>query len=74
MVGRVGLEPTYPEGGGFTVPCNCRYATDPYNAFPTDLLSAGFLASAASLNLYHFSRIGSLHSVASGREPRIYHL
>ena len=30
LVGRLGLEPRYPEGGGFTVPCNCHYATDPY--------------------------------------------
>ena len=32
MVGRVGLEPTYPEGSGFTARCNCRYATDPYRS------------------------------------------
>ena len=30
MVGRLGLEPRYPEGGEFTVHCNCHYATDPY--------------------------------------------
>ena len=29
-MGRVGLEPTYTEVGGFTVRCNCRYATCPY--------------------------------------------
>jgi hypothetical protein len=28
-MGAVGLEPTEPEGEGFTVPCNCRYATPP---------------------------------------------
>ena len=32
LVSRVGLEPTYPEGVEFTVPCNCRYATDPYRS------------------------------------------
>ena len=63
MVDKVGVEPT--SRGGF-MPA-FHNATRPYNAFPTDLLSAGFLAPAASLNLYHFSRIGSLHSVALGR-------
>ena len=29
-MGRVGLEPTYTEVGGFTVRCNCHYATYPY--------------------------------------------
>ncbi len=28
-MGAVGLEPTDPEGEGFTVPCNCHYATPP---------------------------------------------
>jgi hypothetical protein len=28
-LGAVGLEPTNPEGEGFTVPCNCHYATPP---------------------------------------------
>ena len=27
--GRAGLEPPKTEVGGFTVPCNCRYATPP---------------------------------------------
>ena len=30
MVGRVGVEPTIPEGAGFTVRCVCRFATYPY--------------------------------------------
>ena len=30
MVGRVGVEPTIPEGAGFTVQCVCRFATYPY--------------------------------------------
>ena len=30
-MGRVGLEPTYTEVGGFTVRCNCHYATYPYD-------------------------------------------
>ena len=28
-MGAVGLEPTETEVEGFTVPCNCRYATPP---------------------------------------------
>ncbi len=28
-MGAVRLELTKPEGEGFTVPCNCRYATPP---------------------------------------------
>lgn len=28
-MGAGGLEPPEPEGEGFTVPCNCRYATPP---------------------------------------------
>ena len=28
-MGAAGLEPAKPEGEGFTVPCNCRYATPP---------------------------------------------
>ena len=30
-MGAVGLEPTETEVEGFTVPCNCRYATPPAN-------------------------------------------
>ncbi len=30
-MGAVGLEPTETEVEGFTVPCNCRYATPPKN-------------------------------------------
>ena len=30
MVGQVGVEPTTPEGSGFTVRRVCRFATDPY--------------------------------------------
>jgi hypothetical protein len=30
-MGVVGLEPTETEVEGFTVPCNCRYATPPRN-------------------------------------------
>ena len=30
MVGRVGVDPTIPEGVGFTVRCSCRFATYPY--------------------------------------------
>lgn len=30
FVGQVGLEPTNSEEGGFTVRCNCHYATDPF--------------------------------------------
>jgi hypothetical protein len=30
-MGAGGLEPPEPEGEGFTVPCNCRYATPPQN-------------------------------------------
>jgi len=29
-VGDSGLEPLKPEGEGFTVPCNCRYANLPF--------------------------------------------
>lgn len=29
FLGAAGLEPAKPEGEGFTVPCNCRYATPP---------------------------------------------
>jgi hypothetical protein len=29
MMGAAGLEPAEAEAGGFTVPCNCRYATPP---------------------------------------------
>jgi hypothetical protein len=29
MVAQLGLEPRKPEGGGFTVRSNCRYATTP---------------------------------------------
>ena len=29
LVAQVGLEPTNSEEEGFTVPCNCRYATEP---------------------------------------------
>ena len=29
LVGEVGLEPTKPKGGRFTVSCNCHYATPP---------------------------------------------
>ncbi len=32
-MGAAGLEPAEPEGEGFTVPCNCRYATPPKNEF-----------------------------------------
>ena len=32
-------------------------------------LPVNFVVTAASLNLYHFIRIGSLHSVALGFEP-----
>ena len=28
-MGAIGLEPTQTEVEGFTVPCNCRYATPP---------------------------------------------
>ena len=28
-MGVAGLEPAEAEAGGFTVPCNCRYATPP---------------------------------------------
>jgi hypothetical protein len=28
-LGVAGLEPAEAEAGGFTVPCNCRYATPP---------------------------------------------
>lgn len=28
-MGAAGLEPANPEGEGFTVPCNCHYATPP---------------------------------------------
>lgn len=31
MVQQVGLEPTKPEGGRFTVSSNCRYATAAYS-------------------------------------------
>ena len=41
MVGVVGLEPTKPEGAGFTVRCNCRYATPRYIA-PDDLSAGAF--------------------------------
>ena len=30
MVGQVGVEPTTPEGNGFTARRVCRFATDPY--------------------------------------------
>lgn len=32
MVGQVGVDPTAPEGNGFTVRRVCRFATDPYGA------------------------------------------
>ncbi len=31
VLGAGGLEPPNSEEGGFTVPCNCRYATPPKN-------------------------------------------
>ena len=31
MVGQVGVDPTTPEGNGFTARRVCRFATDPYN-------------------------------------------
>ena len=34
------------------------------------LSAGGFMEVAASLNLYRFNRIGSLHSVALGFEPK----
>ena len=36
-MGAVGLEPTDPEGEGFTVPCNCRYATPPKKCWRKEL-------------------------------------
>ena len=44
MVGQVGVEPTTPEGNGFTVHRVCRFATDPYKAFRVPDPSAASLS------------------------------
>ena len=44
-------------------------ATGPCFAFPTGYDRQRLCGIAASLNLYLFIRIGSLHSVVSGFEP-----
>lgn len=37
LVGRVGVDPTIPEGAGFTVRCSCRFTTYPFYKIPTIL-------------------------------------
>jgi hypothetical protein len=44
-MGAGGLEPPKPEGGGFTVPCNCRYATPPKNGKDKDSNKISLLLS-----------------------------
>ncbi len=45
-MGAAGLEPAEPEGEGFTVPCNCRYATP-----PEKLLAKGIEPSTVRLQV-----------------------
>ena len=47
-MGAGGLEPPEPEGEGFTVPCNCRYATPP---FPKKMLEKGLEPSTVRLQV-----------------------
>ena len=49
-----------------------QYANSPSTLFLTGR-PGGFMEVAASLNLYRFNRIGSLHSVALGLEPKSSH-
>ena len=46
-MGAVGLEPTETEVEGFTVPCNCHYATPPENR--KNLLAKGIEPSTSGL-------------------------
>ena len=48
-MGAIGLEPTKTEVGGFTVPCNCRYATPP--GLGKDLLEKGIEPSTIRLQV-----------------------
>ena len=48
-MGAVGLEPTDPEGEGFTVPCNCRYATPPNSVM--EMLAKGIEPSTIRLQV-----------------------
>lgn len=50
-MGAVGLEPTEPEGEGFTVPCNCRYATPPERVEERNLLAKGLEPSTIRLQV-----------------------
>ncbi len=45
-MGAVGLEPTETEVEGFTVPCNCRYATP-----PKEMLAKGIEPSTVRLQV-----------------------
>ena len=47
-MGAVGLEPTETEVEGFTVPCNCRYATPPEER---RLLAAGIEPTTIRLQI-----------------------
>ena len=46
-MGAAGLEPAEPEGEGFTVPCNCRYATPPQK----EMLAKGIEPSTVRLQV-----------------------
>ena len=70
MVDLMGVEPTtFRLQGG----CSPKMSYRPKSriSFPawSKLSAGGICGIAASLNLYHFIRIGSLHSVALGFEP-----
>ena len=62
----MGVEPTtFRLQGGCSPKMSYRPKSRTFN-WP---LPVNFVVTAASLNLYHFIRIGSLHSVALGFEP-----